>query len=177
VVGLLTLTPRHRVLLASAALAVLTVLSSSAAYALTTTTSPHTGSIPSAGPTATAFGGPGGDQSADTALSTLLASTTTRWAAAAVGSMSAAPLQLASGRPVISIGGFNGGDPAPTLAQFQAYVASGQVHYFIGSAAGGGGFGGGGRGGDSAIQTWVAAHFTATTVGGATVYDLTAPTS
>jgi hypothetical protein len=87
--------------------------------------------------------------------------------------MSAAPLQLASGRPVISIGGFNGGDPAPTLAQFQAYVASGQVHYFVA----GGGFGGGGRGGDSAIATWVAAHFTATTVGGATVYDLTAPTS
>ena len=30
------------------------------------------------------------------------------------------------------IGGFNGSDPSPTLAQFQAYVAAGKIHYFIG---------------------------------------------
>ena len=40
--------------------------------------------------------------------------------------------------PVMAIGGFNGSDPSPTLAQFQQYVADGKVHYFIG----GGGFGG-----------------------------------
>ena len=73
----------------------------------------------------------------------------------------------------MAIGGFTGSDPSPTLAQFQAYVAAGDVHYFIA----GGGFGGGGRGGSSEISTWVSEHFTATTVGGVTVYDLTQPIS
>jgi hypothetical protein len=57
------------------------------------------------------------------------------------GSMQAAPIILASGQPVITMGGFNGSDPAPTLAQLQAMVSSGQVHYIL---LGGGGPGGGG---------------------------------
>jgi hypothetical protein len=71
----------------------------------------------------------------------------------------------------MSIGGFNGGDDAPTLAQFEKYVAAGQIHYFIAGGQGGGP--GGGNSSSSAITTWVAAHFTSTTVGGTTVYDLT----
>jgi 4-amino-4-deoxy-L-arabinose transferase-like glycosyltransferase len=98
---------------------------------------------------------------------------TYRWAAATTGSQSAATYQLASQQPVMAIGGFTGSDPSPTLAQFQAYVAAGDVHYFIA----GGGFGGGGRGGSSEISTWVTQHYTATTVGGVTVYDLTQPAS
>ena len=31
----------------------------------------------------------------------------------------------------MAIGGFTGGDHSPTLAQFQEYVADGQVRYFI----------------------------------------------
>ena len=55
--------------------------------------------------------------------------------------------QLATGDPVMAVGGFNGTDPSPTLAQFQAYVAAHKIHYFIG----GGGFGrGGGPGASSA---------------------------
>jgi hypothetical protein len=76
----------------------------------------------------------------------------------------------------MSIGGFNGGDNAPTLAQFQAYVVAGEIRYFI---AGGNG-GGPGRDSSSsgtAITSWVSAHYTATTVGGTTVYDLTKATS
>ena len=45
------------------------------------------------------------------------------WVAAAVGSNNAAGYQLATGAPVMAVGGFNGTDPAPTLAQFQADVA------------------------------------------------------
>jgi hypothetical protein len=96
-----------------------------------------------------------------------------RWAAATVGANNAASYQLASGEAIMAIGGFNGSDPAPTLAQFRAYVRKGVIHYFIG---GGGGFGGGGPGGasgsSSAITSWVAANFTARTVGGVTIYDL-----
>ncbi|MEV4195188.1 glycosyl transferase, partial [Streptomyces toxytricini] len=105
------------------------------------------------------------------------------WAAAAVGAQNAAGYQLASGKAVMPVGGFNGSDPSPTLEQFREYVRSGRIHYFIGGSAGpaaGEGAGarrGGGPGGatSSAITEWVEAHFTATTVGGAVFYDLTAP--
>ena len=95
-----------------------------------------------------------------------------RWAAAAVGANSAAGVQIASSKPILAIGGFNGSDPTPTLAQFKKLVAAGQIHYFL--ANGGGGFG---RRSGSKIQTWVAAHFSSRTVGGVTVYDLTARTA
>ena len=101
------------------------------------------------------------------------------WVAAAVGSNSASGYQLATGDPVMSIGGFNGTDPAPTLDQFQAYVASGQIHYFIGGGFGGGrgGFGPGGSSSTSReISNWVESHFTAKSVGGITLYDLSQPT-
>ncbi|MEU3395644.1 ArnT family glycosyltransferase [Streptomyces filamentosus] len=91
------------------------------------------------------------------------------WAAAAIGAQNAAGYQLATEKPVMAIGGFNGSDPSPTLAQFQRYVAEGRVHYFIG----GGGMGGGGMGGGSGITAWVQENFTSTTVGGTTFYDLT----
>ncbi len=105
------------------------------------------------------------------------------WTAAAVGSNSASGYQLASEEPVMAIGGFNGSDPSPTLAEFRAYVASGQIHYFIaggggmGGGPGGGGPGGGGSGTASQITSWVEANFTATTVGGVTVYDLSGAAS
>ncbi|WP_314243351.1 ArnT family glycosyltransferase [Streptomyces sp. DSM 40907] len=113
------------------------------------------------------------------------------WAAAAIGAQNAASYQLASGAPVMPIGGFNGSDPSPTLEQFQTYVRDGKIHWFIGQntttdgAEGGmpgGGGQGGGRGGPGGgtstdIETWVKATFKASTVGGATFYDLTAPTA
>jgi hypothetical protein len=152
-------------------------LAGPAAYSVVTAATPHTGSIPSVGPASGGGGGfgggPGGGGSAgqsSSALSDLLASTTTRWAAAAVGSQAAGSLQLSSGKAVISIGGFTGSDPAPTLAQFQQYVANGEISYFV---AGGGFGGGGGSSAASQIQAWVQQNFTATTVGGTTVYKLT----
>jgi hypothetical protein len=95
-----------------------------------------------------------------------------RWAAAAVGSNTAAGIQLGSGEPVMAIGGFNGSDPAPSLAEFKARVAAHEIHYFI--ASDGAGFGNqlGGSNVSSEITTWVQSTFTAQTVGGITVYDL-----
>jgi hypothetical protein len=99
-----------------------------------------------------------------------------KWAAATVNSNAAAGYQLATDDPVMAIGGFNGTDPAPTLAQFETYVRDADVHYFISGGLGGGGFGGGsGSGGTTAasqITSWVESHFTAQTVDGVTVYDL-----
>ncbi|MFI0810931.1 ArnT family glycosyltransferase [Streptomyces echinatus] len=96
------------------------------------------------------------------------------WAAASVGSQNAAAYQLATGAPVMAIGGFNGTDPSPTLAQFKKYVAEGRIHYFI---AGGGMGAGGGSGTASQISSWVQKTFTKMTVGSATFYDLTRETS
>lgn len=98
------------------------------------------------------------------------------WAAAAIGSQNAAGLQLGSGEPVMSIGGFNGSDPSPTLAQFKQYVAEGKIHYFLAGGGMGGGTGGGSNTA-SQISSWVTANFKSVTIGGTTFYDLTQPVS
>ena len=208
----------RRVALVVASAALVAGLAAPAAYSMSTAATPHTGSIPTAGPNSgggPGGGGPGGmrmgtppgltqsqtqngttngttngtgataggllegSQSSATITAMLQSDADSyTWAAAAVGSNSAAGYQLDSEEPVMAIGGFNGSDPSPTLAQFKQYVADGAIHYFI---AGGGGFGGGmgGPGGNSTgsstsseISSWVAAGFTATTVDGVTVYDL-----
>ena len=207
----------RRLALAAAGVAVVASLAGPAAYAVSTAATPHTGSIPTAGPTvAGGRGGPGGmpggangggpggqlgtpPGGTGTATTPGTAGTTTRgtgggmggllngstptaalttllqtdadsytWTAATIGANNASGYQLATQKPVMAIGGFNGSDPSPTLAQFQQYVADGQIHYFIAS----GGMGGPGGTGSTSITSWVEANFTATTVGGVTLYDL-----
>ncbi|MFJ1460570.1 ArnT family glycosyltransferase [Nocardia sp. N2S4-5] len=144
-----------------------------------------TGSAPNANSSGSGDGGagdgtapsgtPGGSASTNTELQQLLKNTSNRWAAATVGAQSASGLELSTGTSVMGIGGFTGSDNAPTPAQFQQYVANGEVRYFI---AGGGMGGPGGSSGSAAeITAWVQEHFTAMTVGGTTVYDLTQPIS
>ncbi|MFD3572374.1 ArnT family glycosyltransferase [Streptomyces sp. NPDC058644] len=98
------------------------------------------------------------------------------WSAAAIGSQNAASYQLATGDPVMAIGGFNGSDPSPTLAQFKQYVEDGRIHYFISGGGMGGGMGGD-SGTSSKITSWVEDTFEKVTVGSATFYDLTRPKS
>ena len=139
-------------------------------------TSGRSGQFPGGGQGGGIGGGLGGSTQVSSAVTKLLTGGAAgyRWAAATVGAESAAPFQLASGEPVMAIGGFNGTDQAPTLAQFKTMVAAHEVHYFIG--ANGHTFGGGS--GDAAqITSWVESHFTKQTVGGETVYNLTSPTS
>jgi hypothetical protein len=96
------------------------------------------------------------------------------WQAATVGSQNAAAYQLAGGHPVMALGGYNGTDPFPTLAQFQQFVAAGRIHWFIGGA-GPGGTASGGSDTARQIAEWVAATYSPTTVDGTAVYDLTGP--
>ncbi|WP_267062393.1 glycosyltransferase family 39 protein [Brachybacterium halotolerans] len=97
------------------------------------------------------------------------------WVAAAVGSQSAAGMQLATEEPVMAIGGFNGSDPSPTLEQFQQYVEDGQIHYLLASS----GFGQQNGGSDSAseIVEWASENYKEVTIGDSTFYDLTQPVS
>jgi hypothetical protein len=241
--------PGRAVLLSVAPLALVASLAGPLAYSLNTAATPHTGALPSAGPAAASFGGPGGgfgggrpgggfgapggttqggpasggpaqggtsrgtagrpsgstaghfpgstsgrsgrfpggggggiggalggNTQVSSTITKLLISGATgyRWAAATVGAESAAPFQLASGQPIMAIGGFNGTDQTPTLAQFEQMVAAHEVHYFIG--ANGHTFGGG-SGDATQITSWVESHFTKQTVGGVTVYNLAHPTS
>jgi 4-amino-4-deoxy-L-arabinose transferase-like glycosyltransferase len=214
------LLPR-RVALAVVAGALVAMLAGPTAYAVDTASTPHTGSIPTAGPSTGGGrmggmgGGPGGmgggpgmgqrptqqqqqgatgtapgtgqgttgggstggllsgsesTDAVDVLLETDAGSYT--WAAAAVGSNSASGYQLATGLPVMAIGGFNGSDPSPTLAQFKQYVADGEIHYFISGGSGRGG-GAGAEGSTSTqISAWVTETFEAQTVDGVTIYDL-----
>jgi len=120
-------------------------------------------------------GGGGGGATTSGALVRALESDAShyKWVAAVEGSQSAASIELAtSGDPVMAIGGFNGEGGNLSLSAFKAYVAKGEIHYYIAGSSGGGG----GRS-SSAITDWVASHFTAKTIGGQTVYDLTSSTS
>jgi 4-amino-4-deoxy-L-arabinose transferase-like glycosyltransferase len=202
-----------------AAVALVSTLAAPAAYSLSTASTAHTGSIPSAGPAsaggmgmpggvrgggpAGGFGGtPPGMQTGNAQAAPPTGATSTgggtsaggllngstptneltalletdadsyTWVAAAVGSNTASGYQLASEEPVMAIGGFNGSDPSPTLAEFQAYVAAGEIHYFIAGGGFGGMGGGSGSNTSSEISSWVEANFEATTVGGVTLYDL-----
>lgn len=171
----------------SAALAVVAAgaaLAAPVGYTLATASSVESGSIVAAGPGGTGgglgFGGPGGGTAAaSSALATLVSkSTGYRWAAATSSSMTAAPLELATGKAVMAIGGFTGSDRAITLAAFKQLVARHEIHYYVAGGGGGGGFGGGGPGGGNGeIESWVASTFSSTTVGGTTVYDLGAGTT
>jgi 4-amino-4-deoxy-L-arabinose transferase-like glycosyltransferase len=199
-------------------LVAVSALAGPSAYAVTTVSTAQDGAMPNAGPHVAGntsgpgglrppganVGRPGGNQSAhrgfgerqaNPQIDALVGKTDTKWAAATVGSQEAGSLELATGKSVMAIGGFSGSDPSPTLAQFQRYVATGQIRYFIP----GGGFGGpptgsgsptggssrmGGQAAtrgpandrhNSAIATWVQSHFRATAVGGQQVYDLTSP--
>ncbi len=55
----------------------------------------------------------------------------TKYLVAVEGSSSAVPIILATGDPVMAIGGYRQRDPVPTVAQFAAMVASDQVHYAL----------------------------------------------
>jgi hypothetical protein len=201
----------RRVATAVLALGIGAGLAGPAAYAVDTAATPHTGSIPSAGPTVAGAGfgpgrggavpGPGantvvpafpgagrpggfggggaggglldaGTVSDEVAAALRENASSYTWVAAAVGANSAAGYQLATELPVMPIGGFNGSDPSPTLAQFQAYVAAGEIHWFIGGGVSG--FSDGGSDAASQIRAWVTSTFPSTTIGGVTLYDLSA---
>jgi 4-amino-4-deoxy-L-arabinose transferase-like glycosyltransferase len=168
----------------AAGLAIVACLAAPTAYTLATVATPHSGAIPTVGPARGpgGFGGFGGlldSPEPPAELAALLAADADRytWSAAAIGSNNAAGYQLASGAPVMAVGGFNGTDPSPTLAQFQADVAAGRIHYFIRGRIMLAAFPSHDSGSReaAAIADWVEAHYAPTTVEHTVVYDLTAP--
>jgi 4-amino-4-deoxy-L-arabinose transferase-like glycosyltransferase len=138
VVGLLAAQlPGTRRLVAVAAMVAL--LAGPATWSVATAASVHRGPNVRSGPGVTQVHTPAGftaGSSSGVRLPALLADTVRsgakgyRWAAAVVGRR-AADLQLASGASVWSLGGYDGGDPHPTVPEFAAAVAAGRVHYLV----------------------------------------------
>ncbi|GAA1604135.1 glycosyltransferase family 39 protein [Kribbella hippodromi] len=157
----------------TAGLLVGTALAGPLTYSIQTISVRKGGTMPTAGPTSSSGGGRSGALISGTATSQVPAELTAlldgasgyTWAAAAVSAHTAAPLELATGRPVIAIGGFNGTNPTPTLTDFQHLIASNQIRYFIDGVSL-----------PNAIATWVRTTYQPTTISGTTVYDLTSPT-
>lgn len=158
-------------------LAVLICLAGPGAYAVATAGAPHTGAIPSVGPSRGFGGGPFSAPTPGETLTATLAADAGHytWAAAVVGSSNAAGYQLATGAPVMAVGGFNGTDPAPTLTEFEKLVGERQIHYFIRSrimTARPGHTPTGSR--EAAeIARWVESRFTPITIDNVAIYDLT----
>lgn len=184
VVALVLAVGAHRLGKATAAIALAAAifgLGGSAAFSIYNAASAHSGPGTMSGPQKPGGfgdfgkggpGGPGGPGRADNPeLEALLKGVDKRWAAAGIGSMQVSGLELKTGKSLMAIGGFTGGDPSPTLARFQQYVADGQVRYFLADSGRGGPFGH--RSGSAAdITAWVEKTFTKSDVGGTTVYDL-----
>jgi 4-amino-4-deoxy-L-arabinose transferase-like glycosyltransferase len=168
-----------------AALAVAACLAAPAVYSVATAAAGHTGAIPSVGPARHGFGGftgPGGLLDSPAPGPALAATLSVdvhdyTWVAAVVGSNNAAGYQLASGAPIMAVGGFNGTDPSPTLEEFQRYVADRQIHYFIRGKMMIGHWGAATTGSrePTDIAEWVETHYTPQTVDRVIIYDLTQP--
>ncbi len=148
---------------AAAGLGAASVLAGPVAYSFTTVNNAAGGTLASAGPatggSALLVGGGGSrlprspgaslpqglkglgtDPSANQALVSYLErhQGSAEYLVAVTGSQTAAPIILSTGKPVIAMGGFSGGDPAPTLAQFKTLVATGKVHYVVVGGTGAG---------------------------------------
>jgi 4-amino-4-deoxy-L-arabinose transferase-like glycosyltransferase len=187
---------------ALASAAVVVALVGPGAYTLATAATPHEGAIPTAGPTiktpprlpllpvvapAAALASQRASQRLSQRLGGLLnislprntlrdhllaGRPRSRWILAVARSEVAAGYQLATRRPVLAIGGFNGTDPFPTLRQFVAMVQRGEIRWFIATRPGR--IPGRNKPANQ-ISRWVIEHFTRERVGGVWIYDLTRP--
>jgi hypothetical protein len=152
-------------------------LAGPAVYAIVTIGQPHEGGGPSVGPAdASGHNHFGFGQSKDNpTLDAMLKATNTEWSAAISRSSSAAGLELSTDTAVMAIGGFSGSDPVPTLSEFKDDVAQHKVAYYVAVNDRGHGPGLGNNRGHADIAKWVATTFRSTSVGDATVYDLSTP--
>ncbi len=157
--------------LAAAALGVVGLLAAPTAWAADTVATSNDGGTPTAGPrpqdgasgfpgaggrsgraadagaryggrAGGGFGG-GGNASANTALVRYLEAHqgNDRYLLATLNSMSAAPIIIATGKPVMALGGFSGADRIVTPSDLSTFVSDGTVRYFM-LNGGFGGFGG-----------------------------------
>ena len=125
------------------------------------------------------MGGLGGAVSVSSALRKALQTDASAytWVAATTSDNEASSLELATGEPVMALGGYNGTDAAISLTAFEKLVAAGRVHYYVADPQGYIGSTAADTSTAYAIQQWVEKTVTATTIGSTTVYDLSKATT
>ena len=151
-------------------------------FSFSTVATAHSGSIPTAGPGASAMSNTNNEsaRAESTLVSFLLENRHgTTWLAAVNSANESAPIQLSSGQPVMAIGGFNGSDSTLTLSQFKQLVHQDKIRYYVLNSRhekSGGPSGMSGPGSNSDILTWVKSTGSKVDYGGTqyTVYDLAA---
>ena len=149
-------------------------------FSVSTVATAHSGSIPTAGPGASAMSNTNNEsaRAESTLVSFLLENRHgTTWLAAVNSANESAPIQLSSSQPVMAIGGFNGSDSTLTLSQFKQLVKQGKVRYYVVNSRqgkSGGPSGMGGSGSNSEILAWMKSTGSKVDYGGTqyTVYDL-----
>ena len=149
-------------------------------FSVSTVATAHSGSIPTAGPGASAMSNTNNEsaRAESTLVSFLLENRHgTTWLATVNSANESAPIQLSSGQPVMAIGGFNGSDSTLTLSQLKQLVKQGKVRYYVVNSRqgkSGGPSGMSGPGGNSEILLWVKSVGSKVDYGGTqyTVYDL-----
>ena len=134
---------RATTLTAVATLGLMAALAGPTAYTLSAVATAQSGTNPAAGPAKSFDAGPR-DQAVSATLSALLGRDSSRytWVAATSSTQNGATLELATGQPVMAIGGFSGSDPAITLAGFEQLVAQGKIHFYVAGGGPGDSFGG-----------------------------------
>jgi len=167
---------------AGAVVALAACLAGPTAYSVATAMTPRHGVIPSAGPAGASginFGTFLDSPDPSPALVAALRADAGRytWTAATIGATNAAGYQLASGTPVMAVGGFNGTDPAPSLKTFQQLVADNKIHYFVDAPLGPMHAKPYSSRQAADIATWVRQDFPARTIDGVTVFNLIAPSA
>jgi len=122
---------RPAVALGAAAAAGLALLAGPAAYAVSTVEIDPTGATVLAGPTGVRQPGP--SQVAVAGMVHYLQAHRghATFLLAAFDAQASAPFIIATGDPVVTIGGFKDLDPAPTLTQLQAMVTSGRLRFAL----------------------------------------------
>ena len=155
------------------ACAVISACAAPIAYSISTVMAAHSGSIPTAGPNASAMNNTNNETAfAEAALVKFLLANQrgATWIAAVDSANTSAPIQLSTKQPVMAIGGFNGSDSTLTLQSFKQLVATGKVRYYVVDNSSRGG----GSGGNSDIAQWATSSGVKIEYGGTqyAVYDL-----
>lgn len=161
--------PENKIMLAGGILAIIACGISPLVYSIATVQVSHTGSIPTAGPSATAQKGSNNEKSqSESSLTEYLLSNRNgaTWIVATSSANESAAIQLSTNQPVMAIGGFNGSDTPLTLDQFKQLVSEGKVQYYATSSNG---MGGGGMMGNSEILNWIKSNGKVVNYGGSSV--------